>query len=519
MTVLDNLFIALKNTGISEVPVDILNISSNAEQAVNLLEKITKGEIKDLEALASYLKENIHTGLQVITEHVIPSDGIIDVQTDQIKTVSLSEAEKMFRTVIDDINDDQSEKNEDARDSDNTQNVNIKKDVTDKTASLWQYKPVPDDEPEPFDEYKTSQTESSAAEIIGARVRGKKHKHDGTNCDDWFEYETTDKWSIAAVSDGAGSKKFSRIGAMESCKAAVSYMKQQLEKMDDDIIKKISMPLTDSGFMDGCGYIANIVQDAVDKAYLAVEEAFESRKSKYDYLKVIDRDMEFKDFSGTLLLCIIIPVKIDDHKENFVAACQIGDGIICSVDRDAPLESALKLLGDPDGGKYAGETDFLTSKSMRCKENLMKKTKIMRGKNSNVLLMTDGVADDYFPNSPQLLRLVLDLELNGILKTPERSDEKGAASDSIPEPVCYPWVNDNQKLIAVQYASKLLEVFNCTLDQLWNNNSLLCLASLESFGTELPEKSSERLQRWLDNYVERGSFDDRTLLIINTSVK
>ncbi len=133
--------------------------------------------------------------------------------------------------------------------------------------------------------------------------------------------------------------------------------------------------------------------------------------------------------------------------------------------------------------------------------------------------MTDGVADDYFPNSPQLLRLVLDLELNGVLKTPERSDEKGAASDSIPEPVCYPWVNDNQKLVAVQYASKLIETFNCTLEELWNNNSLLCLASLESFGTELPEKSSERLQRWLDNYVERGSFDDRTLLIINTSAK
>lgn len=518
MTVLDNLFIALKNSGITEVPVDILNISSNAELVVNLIDKITKGEIKKLDDVTSFLKENIHTGIQLVTDQSVPADKIIDVQNDQIKTVTLSEAEMMFKSVIEE-KEEKHKVTSDSSDSVNDKEKIIKNGVVDKTASLWQYKPIPDNEPEPFDEYKTSQTTNSAVEIIGARVRGKKHKHDGTNCDDWFEYETCDKWSIAAVSDGAGSKKFSRIGAMESCKAAVSYIKEQLEKMNDDIIVKISKPLNDGAFIEGCGYLANIIQDAVDKAYCAVEEAFECRKTKYDYLKVIDRDMEFRDFSGTLLLCIVIPVKIGDQTENFVAACQIGDGIICSVDRDAPFASALKLLGDPDGGQYAGETDFLTSKSMRCKENLMKKTKIMRGKNSDVLLMTDGVADDYFPNSPQLLRLMLDLELNGILKTPERIDEKGAASDSIPEPVFYPWVNDNQKLVAVQYASKLIDVFNCTLEDLWNNNSLLCLASLETFGTELPEKSSDRLQRWLDNYVERGSFDDRTLLIINTSAK
>ena len=40
-------------------------------------------------------------------------------------------------------------------------------------------------------------------------------------------------------------------------------------------------------------------------------------------------------------------------------------------------------------------------------------------------------------------------------------------------------------------------------------------ARLKSFDISNGSDRSERLSVWLDNYVERGSFDDRTLLIIN----
>lgn len=519
MALFDDLFVALKNIGIDEVPLDILNISSDAEKAVKLLEKVKEGQINTLNSLSSYLKDNFQTGLRTLTDVVSPeqNDGIIDVEPDDIHTVTIDQAEKLYASLFSNPQGLKGDDTDSEEKDDLTEDEETKKDVMDKTASLWQYKPVPEDEPEPYDEYITGEAKCGRTSITAARVRGKKHKHDGTNCDDWFAFETTEKWTVAAVSDGAGSKKFSRIGAMESCSAAVSYLKDKLEKTDDSKLGLLSAPLNSSEFMEGCGYFADIIQESVIKAYSAVEEAFESRKSKYDYLKVIDRDMEFRDFSGTLLLCIVIPAIVDGNTENFVVTCQIGDGIICSVDRNAQFSSAMKLLGEPDSGQYSGETDFLTSNSMQHKENLMAKTRIMRGKNTNVLMMTDGVADDYYPNNPQLLRLVLDLELNGILKTPERENENGTASDSIPEPVCYPWVNDNQQLVALQYADKLMDSVGCSLEELWSNNSLVHLASLESFGTELPEKSSERLQRWLDNYVQRGSFDDRTMLIINTA--
>ena len=248
-------------------------------------------------------------------------------------------------------------------------------------------------------------------------------------------------------------------------------------------------------------------------------EAFEERRTKNEYSKLLGRELEFKDFSGTFLICIAIPVIVEDHKELFAVSCQIGDGIICSVDRNADFDKALRILGQPDSGKYSGETDFLTSESMKRKETLMTKTKIMRSRTSAIMLMTDGVADDYFPNMPELLRLYLDLELNGVLDIPEQDENSEEKAYTIASPVSYPWVNDNEQLVAVQYASSVAESAGITTEQLWNDKNLIRKASLESFKTELPETRKDRLLRWLDNYTQRGSFDDRTLLICELTEK
>ena len=43
-------------------------------------------------------------------------------------------------------------------------------------------------------------------------------------------------------------------------------------------------------------------------------------------------------------------------------------------------------------------------------------------------------------------------------------------------------------------------------------------SSLEAFGKKLANDKSERLKVWLDNYSQRGSFDDRTLVIIEPKI-
>jgi hypothetical protein len=92
----------------------------------------------------------------------------------------------------------------------------------------WQYLPLPD-EPDRHDESaQATGVSPEGMKIIGARVRGVKHKHEGTNCDDWFEFANAGPWTVIAVSDGAGSARFSRVGAEHACKAAVRQLRDDL---------------------------------------------------------------------------------------------------------------------------------------------------------------------------------------------------------------------------------------------------------------------------------------------------
>ena len=76
-------------------------------------------------------------------------------------------------------------------------------DVTAHTAAMWKYNPVPES-PEPYPEASCSSANESGFEVFGATVRGKKHKHDGTNCDDFYAFEIFDGTVIAAAAQDSG---------------------------------------------------------------------------------------------------------------------------------------------------------------------------------------------------------------------------------------------------------------------------------------------------------------------------
>lgn len=387
-------------------------------------------------------------------------------------------------------------------------------EVTNHTASLWKYNPIPES-PEPFPEYVTSYDRNDFSEIIAARVRGKKHKHEGSNCDDWYAFDRVGEWTIAVVSDGAGSKALSRIGAKASCDAVISSLKTELNAVSEmcpDIKKDLSKAYDDPAFNSACARLAVLMQNSFGAAFKAVENAYISRAAMPEFEESMGRKPEISDYSGTLLAAVIIPVENGEH---FVIAVQIGDGMIASVNFEGGFENALRLLGNADGGSFAGETEFLTSEQTRGADSLKSRTRILRGKLSSVLLMSDGVADDYYPNNPQLLRLYLDLMANDIIEDPVQ--EKGDCSLKIPSPVAYPWVNDGDVSYSLQYVKNILSENNIELAELWKQrkDGFVKKASLSAFDISNGSEKVDRLMVWLDNYVERGSFDDRTLVIIN----
>ena len=395
-------------------------------------------------------------------------------------------------------------------------------EVTNHTASLWKYLPVPENEPEPVPEYINGTVKFPGSRIIGARVRGKKHKHEGSNCDDWYEVANYGRITFLIVSDGAGSKKFSRIGARESCKAAAGYLVSAFEKLfteNSSMKENLMFPLSDPKCMEACGYLAAAVQQSVIKAHEAVEAAFYSRKTDPEYEKVLGRGLQFKDLSGTLLVAVLIPVS-ETTKEHLVISCQIGDGMIVILNSEGEFSNSMKLMGVPDSGDFSGETDFLTSSQMKNVETLQHRTMISRTIVDTVMVMSDGVADDYFPNETEMRRLYFDLVVNGILERHPTGISMSALTQDqrklfkrIPDPLVYPWVNDQSVKVPIQYTNRIMEAAGLTLEDIWKDPTVLGLARLELEETENITDPSERLKIWLDNYVERGSFDDRTLVV------
>ncbi len=386
------------------------------------------------------------------------------------------------------------------------------REVMEHTASIWKYKPIRDDGMEMHSEQHTKYALTKQGEMFGARVRGKKHKHDGTNCDDWFETAATDDYFIAVVSDGAGSKSLSRVGARLCCEGAVQYLKTELASLfanEPDIKARLSSDISGEDFMSACQKLAPLIQEAARRAFDNMLAHFKTLYNDEMYCDALGRKPLLSDLYCTYLAAVVIPLKIDGKQQCFAVTVQIGDGCISAVNSRAGADSCLRLLGEADSGTYSGETDFLSEKTLD-DSILAGKTRICRGEFDVVMLMTDGAADDYFPAEPMMKRLYLDLGLNGIVQLRGIVPRKEA-----PAPIDYPSVSREGGNVTLQYAKQIEQ----DADKLWQQRDSLKSRSLQAYGLSLGDSAEKRLCVWLDNYNERGSFDDRTLVLILPDAK
>ncbi len=388
-------------------------------------------------------------------------------------------------------------------------------EVMEHTASIWQYKDIIDNGTEMHSEYHQKHQTAPFADVIGARVRGKKHKHEGTNCDDYFETAVTDGCVIAVVCDGAGSKQLSRIGSRISAETAAAFLKEELTKLFSDMpeLKNgLCAELNSAEFMAACTRIAAVLRESAGKAFAAQQSQIQTLSDDKKYIGALGRKPVIGDLGTTFLAAVIVPLIIDGKRQTFMACVQVGDGCICAIDSAADASSCLKLMGEADSGKFSGETDFLSEKNSESSA-IGAKTRISRGSSDVVLLMTDGVADDYFPAQPMMKRLYLDLSLNGIF--PMDKGNYSAPSGEDPAPIRFKSVSASQQSVALQYAKQLLSNSSETaVNSLWDKRDALYCHSLEAFRMNIGDAPEERLRVWLDNYNERGSFDDRTLVAV-----
>jgi len=402
--------------------------------------------------------------------------------------------------------------------------------------SMWHFKPLPND-PDPHTESDARVMPDAPAgfKVFGARVRGKKHKHDGTNCDDWFEFAQAGPWTVIAVSDGAGSYKFSRIGAKVSCLAAVKALSENLishhmqprETLDEWVAAQTRSEVDQKFTTPDLESVQKALHRAVRKAYEALVAAFKERERSPEHEAVLPanrRPLDVKEFSCTLLLAVHRTVEVLGKEYSFVMACQVGDGMTGAIH---PRGLAFPL-GAADSGGYSGETEFLTSSGKVDPRFLTTKTVSFLNPLQALLVMTDGVADDYFPGDSQLGRLWADLVVNGIPDHAGPSEKEMAnavsgtglptlAEVQAAEIGTTAEVIDEQvprTAVWLKSAEMFAEKLNISVEDLLKQPAALAAGTLAK-GSIPGSTPEERLRLWLDAYHVRGSFDDRTLVVMH----
>ncbi|MCG8476760.1 MAG: protein phosphatase 2C domain-containing protein [Cytophagales bacterium] len=255
--------------------------------------------------------------------------------------------------------------------------------------SLWMDKAPDSNAP-----YKKSNThfefrEGNGAVLMGGSVRGRSHAHVGSFRDDHFCVESIEDsgWQIMAVSDGAGSAIYSRQGAKIACeqvfnKAVAFHEEGKLKRLDKLLEKKYKNQSND-----------NIVElndflyeSIVGTAFSAFQKIKEEAASK---------EMNVKDYAATLLFTFIKPFDFGW----IVISFWVGDGAICVLH-----ENGFHLLGEPDGGEFAGQTRFVTMQEIFKPEEAIKRIHFhcFEEKPRAIILMTDGITDPKFGTDDNL---------------------------------------------------------------------------------------------------------------------
>lgn len=185
--------------------------------------------------------------------------------------------------------------------------------------------------------------------IAGALIIGSSHIKNETPCQDYIYSLTRNETTCIALADGAGSYKYSDVGAKISCVAITEYLTSEFDyffSMSSLEIKRFII----HGIRTRLGRKANVLN---------------ATKT---------------ELSSTLLF-----VAIKDN--NFIIG-HLGDGVICG-----DIEGRLVLLSAPDNGEFANTTYFVTSR------NYKDHFRIYRGNVSrfnSFFLMSDGAAEALF---------------------------------------------------------------------------------------------------------------------------
>lgn len=260
-------------------------------------------------------------------------------------------------------------------------------------------------------------TKEERKDMVAASQRGRSHAHEGSPRDDDFKlsYDKDTEWYTMVVADGAGSAKYSRRGSEIACETVISVCDELLKinyKSMGSLVEDYHKEATEERRKNVGDALYKILGSAVFKAYKEIDN--EAKTS----------DAQIKDFSTTLLVAICRKFKFGW----FVASFWVGDGCVAIYNKD---NQYIKVMGESDGGEFAGQTRFLTMPEIITPNAIYSRLRFEIVEDFTALmLMTDGITDPKFETDANLQRIEKWNNLWDDLKAEVTFDEKNAEIDS-----------------------------------------------------------------------------------------
>jgi len=208
--------------------------------------------------------------------------------------------------------------------------------------------------------------------LAGASRRGLSHQNVGTPRDDAFRLGQRGAWNIMALSDGAGSAKYSRITANRSCELAIELLQDHA----------VNVPPDSKNAVD---YIRTSIESTLQRVYRLQQQ--------------ITRQNSFEKNQTYCTFLLIVHQPLDNGACLFGYA-HVGDGMIYVA---SPAEGRVISTGKK--GTQANETEFVLSLSEA--EVVSRAQSFATGSDANLdffMLLSDGVSDDLLPSSQDYKR-------------------------------------------------------------------------------------------------------------------
>lgn len=219
--------------------------------------------------------------------------------------------------------------------------------------------------------------------IVVASKRGRSHANVGSFRDDGFAFAhfAASGWSIVAVSDGAGSAKFSREGSRIACNTVVDYLGHKLEAGDFAALDELIEEHTSSTASDTQKKISLFIYQNLGGAAKQVHNNIETFAR--------EQGAASKDFHATLIFTLFKKYATGYAVLSFgVGDCPIG---LLNKDR-----SAVTLMNKLDVGEFSGGTRFITMPEI-FRDGFASRFGFKFVPDfSCLMLMTDGIYDPKF---------------------------------------------------------------------------------------------------------------------------